>query len=263
MLPPLMPTLTLFHWMPSCRSTLRATSAILTCRFTWVGAATLRRFTTRVGSSTNWFATWTTFAACSALATVPVRTSDWSTVLALTDWPGAMLRMPSSSAAMLWVTRMRLDISTLSFSSTAKSVVSPTPTPVRYMSRGDFTSTSATSGLATKRLEKGSSTRMSWPVPTTRLTDFSPSGCTSSKAPSGDRPAGGERQRGPQPARRRGGDVVSLLSSRVCGLTRWGWPRGRPALRWGWPWRRSSRRARSGPGWSRSRRTRGSGAVRR
>ena len=185
MRPPLMPTLTSFHWMPSCRSTLRATSAILTCRFTCVGAATLRRFTTRVGSSTNWFATCTMFAACSALATVPVRTSDWSTVLAFTDWPGVMLRMPSSSASMLWVTRMRLDISTLSLSSTAKSVVSPTPTPVRYMSRGDFTSTSATSGLATKRLEKallhpdelaGADHEVD------RLLAF---GCTSSKAPSG------------------------------------------------------------------------------
>ena len=34
---------------------------------------------------------------------------------------------PPASASMLWVTRIRADISTLSFSSTAKSVVSPTP----------------------------------------------------------------------------------------------------------------------------------------
>ena len=40
---------------------------------------------------------------------------------------------------------------------------------------------SATSGLATNRLENSWSTRMSWPVPTTRSTDFSSCGCTSSK----------------------------------------------------------------------------------
>ena len=250
--------------MPSCRSTLRATSAILTCRFTWVGAATFRRFTTRVGSSTNWFATWTTFAACSALATVPVRTSDWSTVLALTDWPGVMLRMPSSSAAMLWVTRMRLDISTLSLSSTAKSVVSPTPTPVRYMSRGDFTSTSATSGLATKRLEKA-------PVhpdelagadhEVDRLLAF---GLHELEGAERDRPAGGEGREGRSQRDGEGAMSCHCSHSRVCGLTRCGSRcGGGRGFAGRWPWRRSSRRARSAPGWSRSRRTRGSGAVRR
>ena len=83
---------------------------------------------------------------------------------------------------MLWVTFTREDISTLSLSSTAKSVVSPTPTPVRYISRGDFTSTSATSGLATKSELNSSSTRISWPVPTTSETLRSASGATSSKA---------------------------------------------------------------------------------
>ena len=110
---------------------MRATSAMRTCRLTWVGAATVMRLTTRAGSSTNWFATCITLVACSALPTVPVSTSDWSTVVACTRWPGATRRAPRCSALVLCVTRITADISTLSFSSTAKSVVSPTPTPVR------------------------------------------------------------------------------------------------------------------------------------
>ena len=62
-----------------------------TWRLTCVGAATVSRLTTRSGSSTNWFATWTMFAASSAVATVPLSTSDWSMVAALTACPGAML----------------------------------------------------------------------------------------------------------------------------------------------------------------------------
>ena len=89
------------------------------------------RFTTRVGSSTNWFATCTAFAASSGVLTVPVSTSDWSTVVAVTPPAWLIRRRPSCSASMLWVTRITVDISTLSLSSTAKSVVSPTPTPVR------------------------------------------------------------------------------------------------------------------------------------
>ena len=126
-----MPTLSSFQRMPSWRSTLRATSAMRTCRFTWVGAATVIRLTTRAGSSTNWVATCRTLAAWSGVATVPVITSDWSTVAAVTYWPGATRPMPCCSAPMLWVTRILVDMSTLSLSSTAKSVVSPTPTPVR------------------------------------------------------------------------------------------------------------------------------------
>ena len=53
--------------MPRRRSTLRATSTMRTCRFTWVGDWMFIRFTTRVGSSTNWLATWTALAASSGV----------------------------------------------------------------------------------------------------------------------------------------------------------------------------------------------------
>ena len=102
-----------------------------TCRFTWVGDWMFMRLTTRVGSSTNWLATCTALAASSGVLTVPVSTSDWSTVVAVTRWPGDTRPRPSCRASRLWVTRITVDISTLSLSSTAKSVVSPTPTPVR------------------------------------------------------------------------------------------------------------------------------------
>ncbi len=116
--------------MPICRSTLRLTSAMRTIRLTWVGAATFSRLTTRVGSSTNCAATSMMLVACSGDCTVPEITSDWSTVVAVTEPPGATRASPSFRAPVLWVTRTRADISTLSSSSTAKIVVSPTPTPV-------------------------------------------------------------------------------------------------------------------------------------
>ena len=119
------------HSMPSWRSMLRPISAIRTWRLTCVGEATVIRFTTRAGSSTNWPATCMTLAASSGVLTDPVMTSDWSTVVAVMFCPGATLAMPCSRAFVLCVTRICADISTLSSSSTANSDVSPTPTPVR------------------------------------------------------------------------------------------------------------------------------------
>lgn len=90
----------------------------------------------------TWFTTWSAVATkreatremsstCFCVCARPVSTSERSTVATDTSTPGATREMPSRTAERLWVTLTGADISTSSASLTAKSVVSPTPTPVR------------------------------------------------------------------------------------------------------------------------------------
>ena len=256
-----MPTLTSFQRMPSWRSTLRATSAMRTCRFTWVGAATFMRLTTRAGSSTNWFATCT---HVRRLLGVRDRAGQHQRLVdgaAVTDWPGAMRRMPCCSASMLWVTRIAARHQHV--------VVARPPRTAWSRRRRRRSGTSAAATSPRRRPPPGWRRRGSrTPLDPDQLAgadhEARPTRSASRLRPARRRRAGPARRpegrRGPRQGRRRGGDVGSLLSFPSGGglFGGVGGARPRAAQRAVGRGADRARRARSAPWWSRSRRTRAS-----